>query len=207
MLRVHQVEHFHLVAMAAEQLRRVCVKLPLAIGDNGRPSPADDIEDGWPDDTPGLARTGCAKHGDVPVEAGVHRQADGFAAPFAQQDVLRFGQWLYGEHFFQLPLPHPGGGAVGALLADSKPPGVLSAAAEAVTELEIQRQGCAGHQQDTHALQPRKGKGCPDTVPYLQAGEFDYSLACHAAGFLPDGVTLQQLPDKAAYINKSGEPK
>ena len=80
---VYQVEHFHLIPMAAEQLRRVCVKLPLAVGDNGGLSPADDIEDGrrmTPLDlpVPDAPNTAMCRLSRVS-----HRQADGFAAPLA----------------------------------------------------------------------------------------------------------------------------
>ena len=63
------------------------------------------------------------------------------------------GQGLYLQHIFQFPLAYPGGGAVGALLADGEAPGVLAAAAEAVAEFEIGGEPPDEHQQNSHGFQ------------------------------------------------------
>ena len=81
MLRVHQVEHLHLIAVAAEQLCGVRVQLPFAVGDDGRLPPADDVEQSRTNKASGLAGTRGPEHGNVPVEPGVRGEAHGFPVP------------------------------------------------------------------------------------------------------------------------------
>ena len=81
MLRVYQVEDFYLIPVAAEQLRGVRVQLSFAVRDDGRLSPADDVEQSRTDESPGLASAGSAEHGNVPVEPSVRGEAHGFPVP------------------------------------------------------------------------------------------------------------------------------
>ena len=146
MLRVHQIEDLHLIPVLAEQLRGVRVQLPFAVRDDGRLPTLDDVEQGRTDESPRLTCAGGPEHRNVPVESGVRGEAHCFPVALAQEDPIRFGQGLYLQHVFQFPLAHPGGGAVGALLADGEAPRVLPAAAEPVAEFEIGSEA-PGYQQ------------------------------------------------------------
>ena len=81
MLRVYQVEDFYLIPVLAEQFRGVRVQFSLAVRDDGRLPPADDVEQGRTDESPGLASAGSAEHGNVPVEPSVRGEAHGFPVP------------------------------------------------------------------------------------------------------------------------------
>ena len=107
------------------------------------------------------------------------------------------GQGLYLQHIFQFPLAYPGGGAVGALLADGEAPGVLVAAAEPVAELEIRCESPGYQQQNAHGFQPGEGESCLHTSDNIRAGQLDFLLPGHAAGLLPGRVVFQQLAQKA----------
>ena len=197
MLRVHQVEDLHLVPVPAEQLRGVRVEFSFAVRDNGRLPPAKDVKQGWTDESPGLAGTRGPKHRNVPVEPGVRREAHGFAIALAQEDALHRGEGSHCQHLFQFFFPHPGGGAVGALPADGKAPGVLAAAAEPVTEFEISGEAPGNQQQNAHGFQPGEGEGSLHTNENIPAGRPNLCLPGYAAGLVPRLIVLQQLGQKA----------
>ena len=137
MLGGYQVEHLHLIAMAAEQLRCVGVKLALTVGDDGGFPPLYNAEQRRADQPPGLTGPGCSKHRNVPVEPGVHRETHGISVSFAQQDSVRLRDGAKLQHLFSFLFSHPRGGAVGSLFAYREPPGVLQPAAQPGAELSI----------------------------------------------------------------------
>ena len=184
--------------MLAEQLRGVRVELTLAVRDDGRLPTLDDVEQGRTDESPGLASAGSAEHGNVPVEPSVRGEAHGFAVALAQEDSFRFGQGLYLQHIFQLFFPHPGGGAVGALLADGEAPGVLAAAAEPVAEFEVGGECPSDQKQNAHGFQPGEGEEGTYAICDARAGQLDFLLPGYTAGLLPGRVVFQQLAQKAA---------
>ena len=200
MLRTHQIEDLHLVSVAPEQFRCVRVQFAFAVRYDSRFSPADDVEQGGADESSGLASTGCSKHRNVPVEPGVHRKTHGFSVPFAQKDILRLLYRFHGQYLFEFPIPHPGGGAIGSLLAYREPSGILPAAAEAVTELEVRSKDRCHQQQEAHGFQAGQRKGRLHTGGNMTAGQLDLRLAGHTSGLLPIVVVFQKLAQKTSKI-------
>ena len=148
-LRLQKVIDPHLIAVLFEQLRRVGEHLRLWIRDHYRLAAPDALEQGRPDDAPGLHGAAGAEDGDVLIEPGVLRQADdGAALRLAQDDplcTLRTGHLQHGAH---LLLAHPAGCAVGAPLAAGEVAGVVVVAPKSVLEPYKYEQAACQHRRE-----------------------------------------------------------